>query len=340
MGLRMLQFINNNAVNHDTLEAVALSVALMVWVVLLVGLRSDVSEDGFYGDQEAEREEKKAVLSDNAILAHPMAAAVSLLVCVICMTCIFATLDNVVTLYHAEGTMDIGQWPRLLLAVSGLLAGFLFDLADHRYMNIMMYCVTLLSVICVLVILSGGSFLIGLIVFYLSAGFFVLFFAVGFMRLSYHMRFPELWAGLGRGANNICAGMIAAISLTVFETGNGMLISIIALVLFVLISIAMFVYARQTEVHPIPESEIKKDVLETDSQRFSRFSEAYALTPREQDVLKILLTSDESVQNLAEQLFISRAALYRHITALNEKIGTKSRIGLIQFYYSWEESSE
>ncbi len=35
------------------------------------------------------------------------------------MTCIFSTLDNTVTLGHADGTMDIGQWPRILLACSG-----------------------------------------------------------------------------------------------------------------------------------------------------------------------------------------------------------------------------
>ena len=39
------------------------------------------------------------------------------------MTCIFATLDNAVTLVHAAGKADIGQWPRLLLACSGLAAG-------------------------------------------------------------------------------------------------------------------------------------------------------------------------------------------------------------------------
>lgn len=34
---------------------------------------------------------------------------------------------------------------------------------------------------------------------------------------------------------------------------------------------------------------------------------------------------------------ISRAALYRHLTSLNEKTGTKSRIGLVQFYYRYDK---
>lgn len=69
---------------------------------------------------------------------------------------------------------------------------------------------------------------------------------------------------------------------------------------------------------------------------FRQFSDYFALTDREKEVLKVLLTSDEGMQELASQLYISRTMLYRHVASLNEKTSTKSRISLIQFYYSWE----
>ena len=50
-----------------------------------------------------------------------------------------------------------------------------------------------------------------------------------------------------------------------------------------------------------------------------------------------LYAVDESVQDIAGKLFISRAALYRHISNLNEKTKTKSRVGLLQFYYEWND---
>lgn len=53
-----------------------------------------------------------------------------------------------------------------------------------------------------------------------------------------------------------------------------------------------------------------------------------------------LLNFDDSAKDLAKQLYISRAALYRHISSLNEKTGTKSRIGLIQFYYQQKMKNE
>ena len=49
-----------------------------------------------------------------------------LVLCVLCMTMIFAALDNAVTLQHAKGSLDVGQWPRLLLAGRGILGGFFF----------------------------------------------------------------------------------------------------------------------------------------------------------------------------------------------------------------------
>lgn len=230
---------------------------------------------------------------------------------VVLMTCVFATLDNAVTLVHAAGQMDIGQWPRLLLALSGLAAGFMFDWKKRRYMYIIMYCVTLLSTICVVVIEFGGSFLAGLIAFYLSAGFFVVFFSTGFMEISRYMKIPELWAGLGRITNN----------------------------LFAMISVTTFLYSGRFRDEAKEHTEKPEEGEEREDEKFSGFCEKFSLTGREQDVLRLLLTSDDNMQELAEQLFISRAALYRHIASLNEKTETKSRIGLLQFYYAWNEKN-
>ena len=66
--------------------------------------------------------------------------------------------------------------------------------------------------------------------------------------------------------------------------------------------------------------------------------EAYSLTEREKEVLQVLTESDGNVSELASTLCMSRSALYRHISAINEKTDTSSRIGLIQFYYSWSEN--
>lgn len=325
----LLQFINNDVIDNSKMEAMVLSIVLVIWVILMIRLCT-IKLDAI------------KPVKGKCVQHHPVAAGVYLLVSVMLMACIFATLDNVITLFHAVGSVDVGQWPRLLLALSGLTAGFLFDSKRRRYMNIIMYCVTFLSTLCVLVTESGGPILLGLIVFYLSAGFFAVFFTVGFMDLSYDMNIPELWAGMGRAANNLCAVIIGGFSLTLIELENSQIVSMIALVLYALISVTIFLYSNKLKVYKDMEEEktlLERAKVEESADKLSRFSEAFSLTSREQDILKALLESEDSVQNIANQLFISRAGLYRHIAVLNEKTKTKSRVGLIQFYYRWNATN-
>ena len=119
------------------------------------------------------------------------AAVLLLIVLIVLLTCIFSTLDNAVTLVHATGAVDIGQAPRFILAFSGLLAGFLFDMGNRKFMNMVMYCVTLLSTLCVAALKFSEPFLMGLIIFYMSAGFFAVFFTTAFMEISRYTHLPE-----------------------------------------------------------------------------------------------------------------------------------------------------
>lgn len=316
-----LQFLENNLIHNASLEAVILAVAfgVLLFLVEKKKVAGSLMERNLY---------------ESDPIRHPYAAAVTLIFTIALMTCIFATLDNAVTLGHAGGSMDIGQWPRLILAVSGLVSGVLFDYGKGRDRNLIMYCVTLLSTVCILVIVSGGSFLLGLIVFYLSAGFFVVFFSTGFVRLAGYMRVPQFWAGMGRAVNNLCAILIGSFSVALIRSGDSTKIMIASIGLFVLISIAIYIYTvmGQTDVE-LPDQERKQ---EEEQDYFSAFADTYALTEREQEVLKMLLASDEEVQGIANRLYISRAMLYRYISALNKKTDTNSRIGLIQFYYTWK----
>ena len=63
---------------------------------------------------------------------------------------------------------------------------------------------------------------------------------------------------------------------------------------------------------------------------------------KKDDTVAIAMGSREinGLADIAETLMISRAALYRHIASLNEKTGTKSRIGLVQFYYRYHRRNE
>ena len=77
-------------------------------------------------------------------------------------------------------------------------------------------------------------------------------------------------------------------------------------------------------------------VLETQAlsaeQSLKLYAEHYAMTPRETEVLEKLLTTEESVQEIADNLYISRRMLQRYIASIYEKTEIKTRIGLYQSY--------
>lgn len=338
----LLQYINYNLIDSVLLRMVMFSLAIVALAVMLFLSRGEYAEES--GNTYVADEPNIPDCKEKCDKTTPdgRSVAVALVMVVLLMTFIFSALDNVVTLVHAEGGADVGQWPRLFLALSGVAAGFLFDIKDQRFMNQMMYCVTALSVIAMLIIEFGGAFIIGLIVFYLAAGFFVVYFTTGFINVSYGMRWPAFWTGAGRAVNNIGAGIVGIISYMMIDPPGIMVMSVVVILLLVLISIAVFVlenlqkkqYRRYDDEKVIESVKNSNARVEVD---FERFADTHHLTGREREVLQKLLISDGSVQDIADELYISRASLYRHISSMNEKTGTKTRVGLIQYYYGWYE---
>ena len=145
------------------------------------------------------------------------------------------------------------------------------------------------------------------------------------------MRIPELWAGMGRTANNISAALITGGSLTLMSSDNNMMKIIVVLFLFVMVSVVMAAYIvnRKAAVEEL-EHNATIDLMQKD--KLQLFSERYSFTPREIEVFDRLVNTENSIQEIAESLYISRRTCQRHITAIYEKVGVKSRMGLYQVF--------
>lgn len=256
------------------------------------------------------------------------------------MACIFAPLSRIVYETHIFFHSPLFSLP--LLAGSCLIAGFLFDIQNRRHMNLIMYCLLLFAALCVVVIRLEGPFPLGIIVFYISAGFFSVFFTSGFFNISRNMNSFRRWSGIGKVIHRISVILMSYISTLLLSIDSSIPIVIFSLFFFVLISIlnALFSHFFYSVPHTPPtEQTLEPPHKLTFEERFHLFSQQYHLTEREQEIFQCFLTSDKSIQELTKDLMISRAALYRHINTLNEKTATKGRIGLIQFYYEWDPSS-
>lgn len=310
------------------------------------GLSVDALEYGakWHDDPEAKAAFRRAVVRLTVATAY--------------LSSVFAALNVGFTTLHAVGAVDLGDWPRLLLVVSSLIAGALFDLHGRSYMNIIMTCAAMLSTLSFFVLITdgnGGNTLVSTIIFYLGTGFFVVFFTAKFAAISMYARWAYLWPCMGRVINNVCSILVTAPAVAIISSQNVLAAVSVVLVLFVGIAISLLgqfgqdgegeathsglalatddlgvsCEPGQADTVPLEAPELSFD------DRLDGFVAAFGLTKRERDVLEALVVSDDSVQDVAAALFLSRSTLYRHISSINKKAGTASRVALINFFWSW-----
>ncbi len=285
-------------------------------------------------------------------------AVVRLTIATAYLSGVFAALNAGLTTLHATGAVDLGDWPRLLLVVSSLAAGVLFDLHGRSYMNIGMTCAAMLSTLSFFVLIidgNGGNELAATIIFYLGLGFFVVFFTTKYAAVSLYARWSYFWPCMGRIVNNVCSMFVTAPAVAIISSQNVLAAVGAALVMFVGIAITLLgqLGRRADDVVmqdglPLATDDLGGDLAPTCSdpepveaaelapdERLDAFVATFGLTERERDILEVLVVSDQSVQDIATTLFLSRSTLYRHISSINKKTGTASRVALINFFWSW-----
>lgn len=163
------------------------------------------------------------------------------------------------------------------------------------------------------------------------------------------------WPCMGRVVNNVCSMFVTAPAVAIISSQNVLAAVGAALVMFVGIAITLLGQlgqraddAAMRDGLPLATDDLGGDLAPTCSdpepveaaeptsdERLDAFVVTFGLTRRERDILEVLVVSDQSVQDIATTLFLSRSTLYRHISSINKKTGTASRVALINFFWSW-----
>lgn len=327
----LLQFLVNNLLGSMPVELCLLAVAGAGLIVCLGRASGEVLIPA------ADDVEVKAASGLDGNAARGLhRELVGMVVAIVLMTCLFGTLDNIVTMANARGDVQLASWPRLLLAASALLAGWTFDLKDRRPMPIVMFCMAMLSTIAVLVLEEGGSAWLCAVIFFLSSGFYAVYLTSSFLILAPLTKGPSLWAGMGRALNNAVALVIAIPSLALVQSGDIILIFIVDLVLFVGIALSLFLVMSEASTWLTPASvkSTPTPALSLD-ERMGLFQETYHLTPREREVLEPVVTTEAPLKQVAIDLGISLRMVQRHLSSVYEKTGTQTRAGLSKRF--WED---
>ncbi|MBQ9199811.1 MAG: helix-turn-helix transcriptional regulator [Lachnospiraceae bacterium] len=225
-------------------------------------------------------------------------------------------------------------FPRYFMIAGYALAGIFADYKKHKYLDT--------ALLVVLGFSFSGIYMAEhtterLCIYYILAGFTILYMNIKFWHLASYTKSPEIWASFGR-IIYVFEGFISEFFIKTIRGSNFYCTIVLALFFAVVIYCILkesplkaqgewILFESDEALQSIESKE------EATQKEFMNYASTYELTPRECDVLKCILNSDESMKIIAEQLGISERMLYRYMNQLYEKTGAENRAGLVKKYY-------
>ena len=252
---------------------------------------------------------------------------------VIIMSLIIGLIDGVVVSKHAQGELSVSSNARLFYAASLIAAGFISDINNRKYFALSTVCTMFFSTISTAFMANSATFFMGTAAMYIYSGFYVMFLTLSFIDFAPKTKAPTLWAGMGRICRSFVISFTAVPVVYIFEYFGssslvmGSCVLSIAVLLILLKDIISAMYAQKDTAE-------NNDTI-SNEKALNLYCEYYGFTPRETEVFEKLIVTENGNQEIADELFISRRVLQRHVASIYEKTGTKNRIGLYQSYWDF-----
>lgn len=318
----LLQFVVQNLMPQSVtfIISIIFSVAFVMYFIIKAP-RDWILENPLPYSSDAKKDFKKTLL---------------LIVAVVLMSLVAGMIDSVLTAFNAEKSYDVYGGVRLFYALGLILAGFLADIRERKYLPLSTVCTILLSSVCMFFLSDEVSYFAGTALMYLYSGFYVIFFTVMFLDFAPKSRRPELWAGMGRIVRSFTVAATVLPAFNIYGAVGNTMLAVGSCLLSILILLVLLPYLSNAAVSLKPIEELISGSPELSPQeRLKLFAQYCSLTPRETEVLEKLLTTEDGVQEIADSLYISRRMVQRYISSIYEKTETKTRLGLFQSYMNF-----
>lgn len=318
----LLQFVVQNLMPQSVAFIISIVFSVAFVMCFIIKAPKDwILENPLPYSADTKKEFKKALL---------------LIVAVVLMSLVAGMIDSVLTAFNAEKSYDVYGGVRLFYALGLILAGFLADIKERKYLPLSTVCTILLSSVCMFFLSDEVSYFAGTALMYLYSGFYVIFFTVMFLDFAPKSRRPELWAGMGRIVRSFTVAATVLPAFNIYGAVGNTVLAVGSCLLSILILLVLLPYLSNAAVSFKPIEELISGSPELSPQeRLKLFAQYCSLTPRETEVLEKLLTTEDGVQEIADSLYISRRMVQRYISSIYEKTETKTRLGLFQSYMNF-----
>ena len=265
-----------------------------------------------------------------------------LVIAAVAMTLDYGLLDSVLVWKYASGKIVTAGLSKIVNALSLPLVGALFDLKKGNLRSLITVCAMFLIAVATPAAAEAEWVGVATVMAGVYGAFYVMYLSATFMRIAPDTSRPEVIASVGRVVSCLMGAAGALFARPFFEScgvvatvGVSCLLSIICL-LVLLRDIAWGVtkgLGGEDGVAfggglPRPSGPSREEALDT-------YIEKLGLTAREAQVCGLLLSTDLGVQEIADELFISRRVAQRHIASIYEKAGVTTRLGLYRDFDAW-----
>ena len=226
---------------------------------------------------------------------------------------------------------NVYTWPRLMLIPCYLLFAFVGDRRQGKLVPAAALCVGLVATLNSTLAGSYGAYWLNMCLFYLAIAASVSYYNLTFWRLAQRTKQPTLWASMGRVLDSVMVLLTGGMNLSGLSAAAVQALDIAGLAAV----IVLMAWNRDLQFSAAEEAaalvtEPDSDPLqETETERISRLAAHYGLTPKEAEVLGLVLHSDLPTGRLGEEIGISSRTIYRHLNSIYDKTGTNSRMALV-----------
>lgn len=180
-------------------------------------------------------------------------AVIVIFALVLLFSALFNTLYTLIDIDSPWTSQYTDITPRILMAVGGFAGGVLFDLHRARYLGVIMFWMTLLSVGAMLGVQAGAPCAIGEFVYFLGSGVFMTFYTAVFIWIAPFLRAPDLWCSMGRAINNTTAIALGVPTLLVIDSTNPVAVVVLLIPAIIGINALLFI-AGMLDLRPRPRS--------------------------------------------------------------------------------------
>ena len=192
----------------------------------------------------------------------------------------------------------------------------------------------------VITFLSGDSLSYNLSMgfMYFYSGFYVIYLTLIFVDMASRMRNGRLIAGVGRIVRSITTAVIVILISVLGNSLNYTICNVVNCILSIFI-IGLFAVSEMLKSKADNEIDYNcHEIKEINNQeRYEEFCHYYHFTEKEKESFVLLISTEDTVQKIADDMGISRRVLQRHISSMYEKTETQTRVGLLMAYAKYLE---